>query len=133
MEEGLAPVVSGLSSRNVQLEMPSFHLRTEAELNRPLKALGMTLSFSEVADFSGITAAEALKIGEVQHIADIKVDEEGIEAAAATGLVGIPTSAEAPPPHLVVFKADHPFLFFVRDDTTGAVLFAGRLTNPQGT
>jgi serpin B len=132
-EEGLAPVVNGLSSRAVQLSMPRFHLRTEAELNGPLKALGMKLPFDEGADFSGITVVEALKIGQVQHIADIKVDEEGTEAAAATGLVVIPTSAEAPPRDLVVFNADHPFLFFVRDDATGAVLFAGRLTNPQGT
>jgi serpin B len=113
--------------------MPRFHLRTEAELNGPLKALGMKLPFDEGADFSGITVVEALKIGQVQHIADIKVDEEGTEAAAATGLVVIPTSAEAPPRDLVVFNADHPFLFFVRDDASGAVLFAGRLTNPQGT
>ena len=126
-------MVKGLSSRIVELSMPRFHLKTEAELNGPLESLGMKLPFSEAADFSGITTAEALKIGQVQHVADIKVNEEGTEAAAATGLVVVPTSAEAPPRNLVVFKADHPFLFFVRDDKTGAVLFAGRLTNPQGT
>jgi serpin B len=131
-EEGLAPVVNGLSSKVVELTMPRFHLRTEAELNRPLKALGMKLPFSEAADFSGITTADPLKIGQVQHIADIKVDEEGTEAAAATGIVAIPASAEAPPRNLVTFDADHPFLFFVRDDKTGAVLFAGRVTNPGG-
>lgn len=131
-EEGLAPVVDGLSPRPVRLSMPRFHLRTEAELNRPLKALGMKLPFSETADFAGITTADQLKIGQVQHVADIKVDEEGTEAAAATGIVAIPTSAEAPPRNLVVFDADHPFLFFVRDDNTGTVLFAGRMTNPQG-
>jgi serpin B len=131
-EEGLAPVVKRLSSRPVRLSMPRFHLRTEAELNRPLKALGMKLPFSEAADFAGITTADPLKIGQVQHVADIKVDEEGTEAAAATGLVA-ESSVEAPPRNLVVFDADHPFLFFVRDDKTGAILFAGRMTNPQGT
>lgn len=131
-EVGLATVVDGLSSRVVELEMPRFHLKTEAELNGPLKALGMKLPFSEAAEFSGIAAAGSLKIGEVRHVADIKVNEEGTEAAAATGITETAESERAPV-ESVVFKADHPFLFFVRDDDTGAVLFAGRLTNPQGT
>ncbi|HWH21464.1 MAG TPA: serpin family protein, partial [Solirubrobacterales bacterium] len=132
-EEGLASAMHGLTSKLVEIQMPRFHLKTEAELNGPLKALGVKRAFDEDADFSGIAAAEALKIGQVRHVADIKVDEEGTEAAAATGIVLNPVSAVALPPNLVVFRADHPFLFFVRDDTTGAVLFAGRLTNPQGT
>ena len=128
---GLAGVVHGLSPKLVQLSLPRFHLRTQTSLNQALEALGMRAAFSEAADFSGITAAEQLKIALVEHAADFKVDEAGTEAAAATGVVVEPTSAEVGrPPHAVVFNANHPFLFFLRDDRTGAVLFAGRLNNP---
>ena len=127
---GLAGIVHGLSPRLVELSLPRFHLKTLTSLNQPLEALGMKASFSEAANFSGITAAEQLKIALVEHAADFKVDEAGTEAAAATGVVVEPASAEAGPPNAVVFNANHPFLFFLRDDRTGAVLFAGRLTNP---
>jgi serpin B len=132
-ENGLDPMVHKLSPASVNLTLPRFHLDTEALLNGALEALGMKLPFSEAANFSGINAAEPLKIGVVQHVADIKVNEEGTEAAAATGVSVEPESLEVPRGPVVTFKADHPFLFFVRDDKTGAVLFAGRLTNPQGT
>ncbi len=127
---GLGPVVHKLSLATVNLTLPRFHLDTEASLNSALEALGMKLPFSEGADFSGITSAAPLHVGEVRHVADIKVDEEGTEAAAATGVTVEVESAPAWPQPIVTFKADHPFLFFVRDDKTGAVLFAGRLTNP---
>jgi serpin B len=132
-KSGLGPVIHKLSLSTVDLTLPRFHLDTEASLNPALEALGMKLPFSEAADFSGITSAAPLKIGEVRHVADIKVNEEGTEAAAATGVTIRVASAPAFLPPIVTFKADHPFLFFVRDDKTGTVLFAGRLTNPQGT
>ncbi len=130
---GLARIVHGLSPRLVQLSLPRFHLRTQTSLNQALAALGMRVAFSEAADFSGITAAEQLKIALVEHAADFKVDEAGTEAAAATGVVVEPTSARRPAGHEVVFNANRPFLFFLRDDRTGAVLFAGQLTNPAST
>ncbi len=129
-KSGLGPIVGKLSPASVKLTLPRFHLDTEASLNGALEALGMKLPFSEAADFSGIVAGAPLQIGEVRHIADIKVNEEGTEAAAATGVTVEVASAPAFPGPVVTFKADHPFLFFVRDDKTGAVLFAGRLTNP---
>ncbi len=130
---GLGSVVHFLHPETVKLSLPRFHLETETELTPVLEALGVTLPFSAAANFSGITAAEPLRISEVKHIADIEVDEEGTEAAAVTGISIIAVSAVAPPLKFVTFNADHPFLFFVRDDKTGAVLFAGRMTNPQGT
>jgi serpin B len=132
-KRGLGSVVHFLAPETVKLSLPRFHLDTETELTPILKALGVTLPFSAAADFSGITAAEPLRISKVKHIADIEVDEEGTEAAAVTGIGVVAVSAPAPPLKFVVFKADHPFLFFVRDDKTGAILFAGRLTDPQGT
>jgi serpin B len=125
----LGPIVHGLASETVRLSLPRFHLRAEASLVAPLQALGMKAAFTEAADFSGI-AAEPLMIGAIQHDADIQVDEEGTEAAATTGIVVVPTSA-AVPRESVVFNANRPFLFFVRDDKTGAILFAGRITDPS--
>jgi serpin B len=71
-----------------------------------------------------------LFIGAVIHKAYIRVDEEGTEAAAATG-VHMTLSAEmAPETPIPVFRVDHPFLFLIRDNRTGSILFLGRMTNP---
>ncbi len=126
----LGRIVTGLSSRPVQLSMPRFHLATHTLLNSTLKALGMTNAFDDLADFRRITSAVALKVGVVDHAADFTVDEHGTVAAAATVVTAEPVSAPAfrhPP---IPFDADRPFLFFLRDDRSGAVLFAGRMTEP---
>ena len=128
---GLGGVVRGLKPRTVELSLPRFHLHTETELVPPLERLGMKAPFGEAADFSGISEAAALKIAAVKHIADLKVDEEGTVAAAVTGVTVTVKSAPGIPPDAVTFDADRPFLFFIRDDQTGAVLFAGRLADPS--
>jgi serpin B len=135
LERGLSAgrlnaIVRGLSAREVLLSLPRFRLTTHTALNGALEALGMTAAFSEAADFSAITTAEALKIGLVEHAADFRVDEAGTVAAAATVVTIEPTVARAPGPHSVPFNADRPFLFFLRDDRSGALLFAGRLVDP---
>jgi serpin B len=101
-----------------------------AGMNKPLESLGLTTAFTEAADFSRMTTAAPLKIGFVQHAADFTVDEEGTTAAAATVVGMVALSGEAMPRDAVIFNADRPFLFFLRDTKTGAVLFAGRLTTP---
>lgn len=127
---GLARIARGLSARSVILSLPRFHLNTDAELTSALKKLGMRTAFSEAADFSRITTAVPLKIAFVKHAADFTVDEEGTVAAAAT-VVGVTVkSAPRPSRNTIAFNANRPFLFFLRDDRTGAVLFAGRVTNP---
>lgn len=128
---GLGGIVGDLKPKPVMLTLPRFHLHTEAELQEPLESLGMTVPFTEAADFSGITAAESLMIGAIEHVADIEVDEEGTEAAATTGVVEVPTAGAVMPPDSVTFNANRPFLFFVRDDKSGAILFAGRLADPS--
>jgi serpin B len=126
----LARIAHGLSARPVILGLPRFHLHTEAELTGTLERLGMPTAFSEAADFSGITTAVPLKIAFVKHAADFTVEEGGTVAAAAT-VVGVTLkSAKQPSRDAVTFNANRPFLFFLRDDWTGAVLFAGRLVNP---
>jgi serpin B len=109
--------------------MPRFHLAVQAELNGALEGLGMTDAFGEAADFSRITKSVPLKVGSVRHAADFKVDEHGTVAAAATVVTVESTSARLLP-HPVMFDANRPFLFFLREDRTGAVLFSGRLVNP---
>ncbi len=126
----LARIARGLSARPVILSLPRFHLDAEAELKGSLEKLGMPAAFSEAADFSGITTAVPLKIAFVKHAADLTVEEEGTVAAAATVVGAVELSKPAPPRGAVRFTANRPFLFFLRDNRTGAVLFAGRLVNP---
>ncbi len=125
----LGRIVSGLSSTPVKLSLPRFHLATHTMLNSTLSALGMTDAFGERADFSRITKAQALKLGVVDHAADFTVDEHGTVAAAATVVTAEPTAAAGPGRPPVSFDANRPFLFFLRDDRTGALLFAGRLSD----
>lgn len=127
---GLARIARGLSRRSVLLSLPRFHLNTDAELTGALQALGMPTAFSEAADFSRMTGTASLKIDFVKHAADFTVDEEGTVAAAATVVGAVRKAASPHPRDAVAFNANHPFLFFLRDDRTGAVLFAGRVTSP---
>ena len=82
------------------------------------------------ADFSGI-GKERLAISEVVHKAFVEVNEAGTEAAAATAVGMVKCAAVHPALEPKVFRADHPFLFFIRDRDSGAVLFAGRVLEPQ--
>jgi serpin B len=110
--------------------LPRFKTEKSFTLNEPLKALGMRAAF-EKADFSGMhTGGEQLDITAVIHKAFVDVNEEGTEAAGATGVVVGLTSA-APPPAPKYFRADRPFLFLIRDHKTGSVLFLGRVENPR--
>jgi len=84
-------------------------------------------AFGTDADFSGMNGKKDLFISAVVHKAFVAVDEEGTEAAAATAVVVKLTALREPPP---IFRADHPFVFLIRDKRSGAVLFLGRLTDP---
>jgi len=93
--------------------------------------MGMPLAFSREADFTGISLRTRLKVSEVIHKAVIEVNEEGTKAAAATAVVINKVKSEPPRPlPPVAFRADHPFLFLIRDDTTGMILFMGRVVRP---
>jgi serpin B len=127
---GLAQIVDRLTTRPVALSLPRFQLEFHEELNRPLEELGMTDAFSEDANFSGIAAEPALNIGLVEHASDFSLDEQGTLATAATVVALEATSAIEFRKPIVQFDADRPFLFFLRDDTTGTLLFAGRLSEP---
>jgi serpin B len=128
--DNLQAWLAGLRSRQVSVFLPRFKTTSQFQLKEVLESMGMTLAFSGQADFSGISTQEQLFISAVIHKAFVDVNEEGTEAAAATGVVLAPTSApvrEEP----VVFRADHPFVFLIRDNRSGGILFLGRLTNPK--
>ena len=122
---------AGCYPYDLNLLMPHFSVGTRAELGPILAALGMPLAFDpQGADFSGIHSPEALFIARVIHEANIDVDEKGTEAAAATA-VGMDTGGGPSPIKRITLRLDRPFLFFVRDVETGAVLFMGRITDPS--
>jgi serpin B len=125
--QGLGPVTSALQKTTVILSMPRFRFETPIDLKDALSALGMPIAFSSSADFTGINADGGLYLQAVLHKAFIAVAEKGTEAAAATAVVVGRTSL---PQGLNVF-ANRPFLFFVRDEPTGAILFMGRVADPS--
>ena len=113
----------------VLVSLPRFKMETVFLLKPVLCAMHAELAFSADADFSGISD-ERLVISEVIHKAYVEVNEEGTEAAAATAVMMPPTCA-MPQKKPKVFSADHPFLFFIRDRNTNAVLFSGRVLDPK--
>jgi serpin B len=120
---------------DLDLYVPRFSIDTRAKLNQALAAAGMPRAFDrDVADFSGIhqpaSEDEQLFISAVIHQANIDVDEKGTEAAAATA-VGVDTGGGPSPLETITVKFDRPFLFFLRDVETGAVLFMGRVVDPS--
>jgi serpin B len=109
----------------VMVQLPKFKLEAEFYLGRTLASMGMPLAFSSQADFSGMDGTRNLFIDEVIHKAFVEVNEEGTEAAAATAVVMRTTSM---PPQ---FVADRPFLFLIRENAAGTILFIGRVTDPS--
>ena len=132
-EQGLtAEKVNGwlgrLAEQEVQVALPRFKMTRDFKLNTVLAEMGMPTAFDPgKADFSGMNGeGEKLFITAVVHKAFVEVNEEGTEAAAATGVVVGLRSAPRHP----VFRADRPFVFLIRDHATGTVLFLGRVANP---
>ncbi len=124
----VAEWVGKLHRREVQVALPRFKTTAEFSLKDPLVAMGMADAFDpSKADLSGMNGQKDLFISAVIHKAFVDVNEEGTEAAAATAVVIRPKNGGRPPPE---FRADHPFLFLIRDTKTGAILFLGRILDP---
>ena len=114
----------------VNTYIPRFKLTETMQLNAALSSLGMPSAFApNKADFAGMNGKRNLFISAALHKAFVDVNEEGTEAAAATGIVVGVTSL---PPRPKVFRADHPFVFLIRDQQSGSILFIGRMVNPKG-
>ena len=105
--------------------LPRFQFTTKVDLVQALQSLGMKRAFDGSADLSGIDGRHDLFVRDILHQAAIVVDEKGTEAAASTAVI-IARMAVAP----VSLSVDRPFLFFIRDDATGAILFQGRVLDP---
>jgi serpin B len=124
----VSKIINGLNINYVNLNLPKFEFSSDFGLADTLKAMGMPSAFDPTAaDFSGITGKRDLYITDVVHKAFVSTDENGTEAAAASGVMMGTTSL---PPEPVVFTADRPFIFLIRDIPTGAILFVGRVLNP---
>jgi len=119
--------LASLMPEEVQLQLPRFELTYDTVLNDMLIAMGMTDAFSSTAaDFSGIDGQKDLFISEVKHKTFVKVDEEGTEAAAVTSVKMQATTIRANP--MIV---DHPFLFVIHDNHSQALLFMGKMVDPD--
>lgn len=130
-ETSLASMINTLNSKEVSVTLPKFKMRNSMRLADVLQSLGIKTAFVfKQADFSGIEATKSVFISEVIHQAFIQTDEKGTEAAAATAIVmesGSMRQQEQP----VIFNADHPFLFFLRETKTGGILLMGRVADPS--
>jgi len=131
--EQLDDWIDGLVAQNVNVTFPSFEMEYELPLASSMQALGIVDAFDlEDADLTGFAPRDQMMmnwyVSAARHKAYVKVDEQGTEAAAATG-IGISDYTAGPIiPH---FEADHPFLFAIRDKLTGAILFMGRIEDPR--
>jgi len=125
--DALDKQLKGLGKTKVQVAFPRFRVETRYYLQDPLSAMGMPDAFQpRKADFSGMDGKRELYISKVIHQAFVDVNEEGTEAAAATAVVMKREAAAMPK----VFRADRPFLFLIRHEKTGLILFLGRVVNP---
>ncbi len=128
--ENLSRWKAEMRTKEVRVHLPRFELTSEFQLADNLSAMGMPMAFSPgKADFSGMSTEEELYISAVIHKAFVDVNEEGTEAAAATG-IAVAATAFIEPEEPKVFRADHPFVFLIQDNRTSAILFLGRLLKP---
>ena len=117
---------SGLVRQEVDLQLPKFKLDARYQMKTLLADMGMTKAFNNAAEFNLYADGTPIKLDEVYHQAVVTVDEKGTEAAAAAGAVGMYVGMSYP----VEFKADHPFMFMIKDNKTDAILFLGQVNKP---
>ncbi len=123
---------SSFDGLQVRLRLPRFRIDAESDLLPLLTAIGIQSLFDpSAADLTGLSPEPELYVGQVLHKTFISVDEEGTEAAAATMLSAVAAGVPRPD-EPVQFTCDRPFLFFITDDLSRSILFAGRLTEPAG-
>jgi serine protease inhibitor len=124
----LADGIEQLHWQKVNVSIPKFKMNTGFELSKILSKLGMPDAFNEEkADFSGMDGTKELSLTSVIHQAFVEVNEKGTEAAAATAVL---VGTRGLPPPTPEFRADHPFIFFIRHNSSGSILFMGRVVNP---
>jgi len=128
----LATIGRQLSGYDVDLTLPKFSAESRVDLADVLTAMGMPTAFNaNSADLSGLTLDEQLYIQHVIHEANINVDENGVIASAATVVIGEAGAAGPGSLPSVTFHIDKPFLYFIQERSTGAILFMGRIDDPS--
>jgi serpin B len=128
-EGALATWIGALARRVVMVSIPRFRVASELGLAGALRLLGMVGAFTwPGADFSRMDGTRELYLSEVLHHAEVDIDEQGTDAAAAAAAVTMVGSTSRT--RVAPFHADHPFLFVIRDPRTDAIVFLGRMTNP---
>ncbi len=127
--ESELPTVGG--AQDVELYLPKFKADYKVQLNSVLKTAGMPTAFTRNADFKDMSP-DAAEISKVIHIANVEVDEKGSTATAATAVTVRAMAVMRPRPVQppIIVRVDRPFLVFIRDRQTGAILFAGAINNP---
>jgi len=128
--ENLAQWKKDLKKQRVEVFVPKFKFETKYLMTEDLKAMGMPTAFGLGADFSGMDGKKDLFISAVIHQAFVEVNEEGTEAAAATGVVMMLGALPGEETKIPVFRADHPFIFLIQEKNSGNILFVGRVVNP---
>lgn len=116
-----------LVGQEVNVQLPKSRLDASYQMKNLLTDMGMPKAFQKGARVNLFDNSPPIKIDNVYHQAVVIVDEKGTEAAAATGITAVAVSAPAPP---VVLKADHPFIFMIKDNKTDAILFLGQVNEP---
>jgi serpin B len=127
--ELIAEYQNKLQETEIDLYFPKFTLETEYQMKEDLQVLGMPRVFSTEANLSKMSKSKGkdLYISTIMHKAFVNVNEEGTEAAAATGQVGKITAL----PQTPVFRADHPFIFVIQHKETNQILFLGKIVDPS--
>ncbi|ESO86437.1 hypothetical protein LOTGIDRAFT_195172 [Lottia gigantea] len=128
-DEHLVQLMRSVYPTKVDVMIPKFSLESDLDLKTILIDLGIKDTFDmNKADLSGINGNKDLYVSDAFHKAFVEVNEEGTEAAAATAAVIMTRSIQIPR----VFRADHPFIFFIHDNRTNMVLFWGQFSKPKG-
>lgn len=118
-----------LEYNDLSIYFPKFKMSLEYELKNLMREMGMIKAFTNDADFSKMNGNHDLYISAIIHKTFVEVDENGTEAAAATAVV-MRLKSVMPDPEYVTFRADHPFFYYIKENSTGTILFAGRVTDP---
>ncbi len=118
---------NSLSLTSIDVYIPKFKTKYEKEFKQVLSDLGMPIAFSRAADFSGMTGMQDLQIDKVKHKSFIEVNEEGSEAAAVTVVI----MREKSSIYKKTFRANRPFIFIIKENSSNIILFMGRIENPN--
>jgi serpin B len=118
-------IISYMPTSEVEVYLPRFNNKNNLSLIPPLQSMGMNLAFSDNADFTNIADANLL-ISSIKHVTNIEVTEQGTEAAAVT-IIGVGVTSMPIKPPTPVFNVNKPFLYVIREKSTGVILFIGKM------